>query len=72
MKFSCLVSLYKKEKPAYFKVAMDSILNQTLLPDEIVLVEDGKLTEELDNIINDYVNQYPELLKLLHLMKIEA
>lgn len=65
MKFSCLVSLYKKEKPAYFKVAMDSILNQTLLPDEIVLVEDGKLTEELDNIINDYVNQYPELFKIV-------
>lgn len=65
MKFSCLVSLYKKEKPAYFKVAMDSILKQTLLPDEIVLVEDGKLTEELDNIINDYVNQYPELFKIV-------
>ena len=65
MKFSCLLSLYKKENPAYFKVAMDSILNQTLLPTEIVLVEDGKLTEELDNIINDYVNQYPELFKIV-------
>lgn len=65
MKFSCLMSLYKKENPAYFKVAMDSILNQTLLPTEIVLVKDGKLTEELDNIINDYVNQYPELFKIV-------
>ena len=65
MKFSCLVSLYKKEKPTYFKDAIDSILNQTLLPNEIVLVEDGKLTEKLDNIINDFVNRYPELFKIV-------
>lgn len=65
MKFSCLVSLYKKEKPAYFKVAMDSILNQTLLPTEIVLVEDGKLTDELYAIIDGYVKSNPALFKIV-------
>lgn len=65
MKFSCLLSLYKKENPAYFKVAMDSILNQTLLPTEIVLVKDGRLTDELDAIIADYVERYPKLFKIV-------
>lgn len=65
MKFSCLMSLYKKENPAYFKVAMDSILNQTLLPTEIVLVKDGRLTDELDVIIADYVERYPKLFKIV-------
>lgn len=65
MKFSCLMSLYKKENPAYFKVAMDSILNQTLLPTEIVLVKDGRLTDELDAIIADYVERYPKLFKIV-------
>lgn len=65
MKFSCLMSLYKKENPAYFKVAMDSILNQTLMPTEIVLVEDGRLTPELDAIIADYVECYPKLFKIV-------
>ena len=65
MKFSCLMSLYKKENPAYFKVAMDSILNQTLLPTEIVLVKDGRLTDELDSIIADYVERYPKLFKIV-------
>ena len=59
------MSLYKKENPAYFKIAMDSILNQTLLPTEIVLVEDGKLTAELDAMIADYVKQYPKLFKVV-------
>ncbi len=33
---------------------MESIYSQTVLPDEIVLVEDGRLTEELYEAIRDY------------------
>lgn len=44
MNFSVLISIYNKEKPEYFQQAMQSIWNdQTLKPDEIVLVEDGSL-----------------------------
>lgn len=53
-KYSVLMSLYKKEKPEYLKLALDSMLNQTVAPDEIVLVEDGPLTEELYAVLNDY------------------
>ena len=48
MKFSVLMSLYIKEKPEYFNLAMKSIWDdQSLKPNEIVLVEDGKLTDSL-------------------------
>ena len=47
VKFSVLLSIYYKEKPEYFRECMESIYSQTVLPDEIVLVEDGRLTEEL-------------------------
>ena len=53
-KYSVLMSLYKKEKPEYLKIAIDSMLNQTVAPDEIVLVEDGPLTEELYTILDSY------------------
>ena len=53
-KYSVLMSLYKKEKPEYLKLALDSMLNQTVAPDEIVLVEDGPLTEELYAVLNEY------------------
>ena len=57
-KFSVLMSVYKKEKPEYLKLAIDSIYSQTLIPDEVVLVEDGKLTDELETIIKEYENKY--------------
>ena len=50
-KYSVLMSLYKKEKPEYLRLAIDSMLNQTVKPDEIVLVEDGPLTDELYELV---------------------
>lgn len=53
-KYSVLMSLYKKEKPEYLELALDSMLNQTISPDEIILVEDGPLTDELYGVLNKY------------------
>ena len=61
MKFSVLLSLYYKEKPEYLQQSIDSILSQTLLPDEIVIVKDGPLTEELDAILEEYRQKCPYL-----------
>jgi glycosyltransferase involved in cell wall biosynthesis len=55
VKFSVLMSLYIKEKPEYFIQCMDSILNQTVKPNQIVIVKDGPLSEELDKILNRYM-----------------
>lgn len=48
---SVLISIYYKENKNYLSQALDSILTQTVRPDEVILVKDGKLTEELDNVI---------------------
>ena len=53
-KYSVLMSLYKKEHPDYLRLAIDSMLNQTVKPDEIVLVEDGPLTDELYAVVAEY------------------
>lgn len=53
-KYSVLMSLYKKEKPEYLRLAIDSMLNQTIAPDEIVMVEDGPLTDELYAVLDEY------------------
>ena len=44
--YSVLISVYYKEKPIYLKSALDSVLNQTLPPSEIILIKDGPLTVE--------------------------
>ena len=65
IQFSVLISVYKKEKPEYLKTALQSIINQTLKPTEIVIVKDGLLTKELDDCIKEYEKQYPELIKII-------
>lgn len=52
MKYSVLMTVYFKDNPKYFELAIDSMINQTLKPDEIVLVKDGPITNELQNIID--------------------
>ena len=65
MKFSVLMSVYFKEKPNYLDQALNSVFEHTIIPDEVVLVEDGRLTLELDVIINKYKNMYPHILKVV-------
>lgn len=57
--FSVLLSLYAKENPAFLKQSLDSVFTQTLLPTEVVLVEDGPLTDELKSVVLDYKCRYP-------------
>ncbi len=59
--YSVLMSVYFKEKPEFLKQSIDSMLNQTVKPDEIVLVEDGPLTDLLYKVLNDYSNKYPNI-----------
>ena len=66
-KFSVLMSLYIKEKPEYLRQAMDSVLEQTALPEQIVVVKDGPLTPELDAVLDDYVSRQPELYTIVPL-----
>lgn len=68
-KFSVLMSLYYKEKAEYLKLCLNSLLTQTVLPNEIVIVKDGPLTEELEEAVNEYITRNPELYKIIPLEK---
>jgi len=58
--FSVLIAVYCQERPERLKVALESIWEkQTLKPSEIVLVKDGPLTEELDQIIAQFKKSAP-------------
>ena len=63
---SVLISVYKSEKPAYLKRSLDSIWDdQILKPKEIILVEDGLLTAELYEVIENFKNKVGDALKLI-------
>ncbi len=59
MKFSVLMSVYAKENPGYLAGALDSILHQTHIPDEIVIVEDGPLSDALTKVLDLYQKKTP-------------
>jgi glycosyltransferase involved in cell wall biosynthesis len=62
------MSIYHKENPEYFDRCMQSILDeQTIKADEIVLVEDGELTNELYSAIGHWKKKLGETLKVMPL-----
>lgn len=63
MPFSVLMSVYNKEKPEYLQQSLKSVFNQTLPPDEVILVEDGPLSPFLYDILDEFEIQYPNIFK---------
>lgn len=52
--YSVLMPLYKNDNPEWLKLAVDSMLGQTIPPDEFVIVVDGSLPDVLRNIVAGY------------------
>ncbi len=66
MQISVLISVYKSEVPAYMDRALRSVWDdQTLKPDEIVLVQDGPLGDELNELVNQWKNRLEERLVIV-------
>lgn len=61
-RYTVLMSVYVNENAEFFEKAINSMVMQTLPPDEIVLVEDGPLNEELYSVIRRFKAKYPELI----------
>lgn len=55
--FSVLMSVYKKDNPKYLDLALNSIELQTAKPSEIILVEDGPVSEKLQFVVDEHISQ---------------
>ena len=65
MNFSVLMSLYYKENHIYLREALESItILQSLKPNEIVIVKDGLLNEELNNLLIEFKKK-TKILKIV-------
>lgn len=49
--FSVCISVYRNDKPDDFRIAVESIYFQTVVPDEIILVVDGPIPEKLNAVV---------------------
>ena len=63
------MSVYKNENPVYFLEAVESVFHQTVIPNEVIIVQDGKLTKELYDVCNEIQGKYNDLIKFIRLEK---
>lgn len=54
MNVSVLMSIYAGEQAEYLREALESLSGQTVKAQEVVLVEDGKVPEELKKVVASY------------------
>lgn len=59
MKFSVLMSLYIKENPTFLTQCFESLNAQTHPADEIILVLDGNITPELEQVVQQFQAKLP-------------
>lgn len=60
MKLSVISSVYYKERADYLDESLKSVFNQSLVPDEVIVVEDGPLSSDLYQVIEKYKFQYDQ------------
>ena len=53
--FTVVMSVYKNDNPDYLKLAIDSIIKQTISPDEIIIICDGPITNNLQAVLDSYI-----------------
>ena len=67
--YSVLMSVYYKENPEWLDIAIKSMLAQTFLTNDFVIIKDGPLTSELDSVISKYQRKYPDIINIVALEK---
>ncbi|ELA08389.1 putative UDP-galactose--lipooligosaccharide galactosyltransferase [Moraxella macacae 0408225] len=65
MKFSVLMSLYAKEQPNFLAECLLSLTKQILQADEIILVYDGQIGRDLQEVVDGFLPKLP--LKIIQL-----
>lgn len=61
LKTSVLMSTYKNDNMNFLEHAIDSVINQTKKPDEIVIVVDGPIPKENFLLLNEYSKKNKEI-----------
>jgi len=64
-KFSVSICVYGKDNAKWFEQSIESILNQTVKPSEIVLVVDGPVSDDINQVISKY--QFMDIFNVIRL-----
>lgn len=65
--YSVLMSVYRKDIPEFLKLSIESMLNQSALCNQFIIVEDGPIPDSLENVISYYENRYADIFTIVRL-----
>lgn len=54
LSFSVCMSVYHNDKPDEVRISVSSVLNQTIKPDEVIVVIDGPISQSLSLVLNEF------------------
>ena len=57
-KYSVLMSVYINEKPDRFVQALNSMLELTVSPDQVVIVQDGPVSDVLKVVLEQFLKEF--------------
>lgn len=67
MNYSVLMTVYIKDNPDFFKKSILSMVNQSVPTNDLVIVKDGPITEELQNVIDEIDKKFPGIINQVSL-----
>jgi glycosyltransferase involved in cell wall biosynthesis len=59
MRLSVLIPVYQKDSSLFFAQALQSLLQQSLQADEVIVVQDGPIGEALAGVLTEYSGKLP-------------
>lgn len=69
MEFTVLLPVYHKDIAEHLKIAIESSLNQTLMPNEILILVDGEVGVEIKAILDLYEMEYFDIVNIVYFEK---
>jgi glycosyltransferase involved in cell wall biosynthesis len=60
--FSVILPTYANDDPAELETAIESVIDQTRVPDEILIIKDGELTSELESTVEQFETEHSSLV----------
>lgn len=67
--YSVLMAVYNKETPEFFETAIQSMMEQSVITNDFVIVCDGPLSNALNGVIEKYCKEFPEIFQIIRLNK---
>lgn len=61
MDYSVLLTVYQSDNPEYFRLSLESMVNQTKPSNDIVIVKDGPVPDEIEQVIETFAKNNPAI-----------